>query len=311
MRKITALFLVVCAIAGLLVRLAEGAELKAETLAAFDRYIRVTEARMEDDLREDHFFFIDRLPDNRRHTIDAKLLHGTVEIQRLQTFEEGRTIPVPGGMIHHWAGVIFVPNATLPQVRAIVEDYDELEKYFKPDIRQSKLLERNGNESKTYLQLFKKSMVTVLLNANFENTDTQFSGTRAQTKSYSSRIAEVASQGKPDEHELPVGMDHGYMWRLYIYWRFEEKRGGVYLQIEVVALTRKFPLMLGWLINPLIENIPRSTISGLLINTRRAVAESNTPTAGSVAPSARLGSQSALSGARIKKLSTLSLGSRP
>jgi len=311
MKPMTAMLLIVWTVGSLGVPPSEGTELKSAALAAFDRYIRVTEARMEDDLLEDHFFFVDRLPDNRRHAIDAQLLQGMVEIQRLQTLEEGRTIPVPSGMIHHWAGVIFVPNATLPQVRAILEDYDELEKFYKPEIRQSKLLERNGNESKTYLQLYKKSMVTVVLNANFDNTDTQFSSTRAQTKSYSSRIAEVANQGKPDEHELPGGMDHGYMWRLNIYWRIEEKRGGVYLQIEVVALTRKFPLMLGWLINPLIENIPRSTISGLLINTRRAVVERNTPTAGSVAPSTPLGSQAADSGARTTKLSTLTLGSRP
>ena len=311
MRQITALLLIVWTAAGLLVPPAEGTELKSATLAAFDRYIRATEARMEDDLREDHFFFVDRLPDNRRHTIDAQLLQGMVEIQRLQTLEEGRTIPVPGGMIHHWAGVIFVPNATLPQVRAIVEDYDELEKFYKPEIRRSKLLERDANESKTYLQLYKKSLVTVVLNANFDNTDIQFSSTRAQTKSYSSRIAEVANQGKPDEHELPAGMDHGYMWRLYTYWRIEEKHGGVYLQIEVVALTRKFPLMIGWLINPLIENIPRSTISGLLINTRRAVVERNTPTPSSVAPSTSFGSQTAISGTRTAKPSTLTLGSYP
>jgi hypothetical protein len=290
MRRTTALLLVVWIAAGLLVPPAEGAELKSATVAAFYRYIRVTEARMEDDLREGHFFFVDRFPDNRRHAIDAQLLRGMVDIQRIQTLEKGRTIPIPSGMIHHWVGVIFVPNATLPQVRAVLEDYDEHEKFYKPDVRRSKLLEHNGNESKTYLQLYKKSLVTVVLNANFDITDTEFTNTRAQTKSYSTRIAEVANQGKPDEHELPVGMDHGYMWRLNTYWRTEEKRGGVYLQIEVVALTRKFPLMLGWLINPLIENIPRSTISGLLIKTRRAVIERNAATVGPVASSLSLGS---------------------
>ena len=282
MRQITALLLVVWTAAGPLVPPAEGSELKAATLAAFDRYIRATEARMEDDLREGHFFFVDRLPDNRRHSIDAQLLQGMVDIQRLHTLEEGRTILIPNGMIHHWVGVIFIPNAKLPQVRAILEDYDEHEKFYKPDIRRSKLLDRNGNESKTYLQLYKKSLVTVVLNANFDITDTQVTSTRAQTKSYSTRIAEVVNQGKPDEHELPVGMDHGYMWRLYTYWRIEEKNGGVYLQVEVVALTRKFPPILGWLINPLVENIPKSTISALLIDTRKAVIERNALTAGSV-----------------------------
>jgi len=290
MRQITALLLVVWIAAGLLVPSAEGAELKSATVAAFDRYIRVTEARMEDDLREGHFFFVDRFPDNRRHAIDAQLLRGMVDIQRIQTLEKGRTIPIPSGMIHHWVGVIFVPNATLPQVRAVLEDYDEHEKFYKPDVRRSKLLERNGNESKTYLQLYKKSLVTVVLNANFDVTYTPLTSMQAQTKSYSTRIAEIENQGKPDEHELPVGMDHGYMWRLYTYWRTEEKSGGVYLQVEVVALSRKFPLILGWLINPLIENIPRSMISGLLINTRRAVIERNAATVEPVVSSPSLGS---------------------
>jgi len=153
-------------------------------------------------------------------------------------------------------------------------------------------------------------LVTVILNANFDITDTQFTSTRVQTKSYSTRIAEVTNEGMPDEHELPVGTNHGYMWRLYTYWRIEERSGGVYLQIEVVALTRKFPLILGWLINPLIENIPRSTISGLLINTRRAVVERNALTAGSLAHSTPLGSQTAVSGARATNPSTFTVGSR-
>ena len=246
MRRTTAVLLIGWTAAGLLVPPADGAELKSATVAAFDIYIRATEARMEDDLREDHLFFFDRLPGDRRQAIDTQLVHGMVEIQRLRTSEEGRTIPVPSGMVHHWVGVIYIPNATLPQVRAVLEDYDEHEKFYKPEIRRSKLLERNGNESKTYLQLYKKSLITVVLNANFDITDTQFTSTRAASKSYSTRIAEVANLGKPDEHELPVGMDHGYMWRLYTYWRIEEKGSGVYLQVEVVALTRKFPLLLGW-----------------------------------------------------------------
>ena len=201
-------------------------------------------------VRDNYFLFIDRLPENSRRVIDAQLREGKVEIQQLHTLEEGRGIPVPSGMIHHWVGVIFIPNATLPQARAVLDDYDNYMTYYKPDVRRAKLLERNGNESKIYLQLYKKSLVTVVLNANFDITYTRFTRTRAQNKSYSTRIAEVANQGKPDEHELPVEMDHDYMWRLYTYWRIEEKSGGVYLQVEVVALSRKFPLILGWLINP-------------------------------------------------------------
>jgi hypothetical protein len=67
------------------------------------------------------------------------------------------------------------------------------------------------------------------LNANFDNTYTQVTSGRAESKSYSTRIAEVTNQGKSDEQELPVGLDHGYMWRLYTYWRIEERNGGVFL----------------------------------------------------------------------------------
>ena len=290
MRRITALLLLAGIAAGLLVPPAEGAELKSATVAAFDRYVRVTESRMDDDLRENYFLFIDRLPEVRRRAIDAHLREGEVEIQQLHTLEEGRTIPIRSGMTHHWVGVIFIPNATLTQARAVLEDYDNYVTYYKPDIRRPKLLERHGKESRIYFQLYKNSLVTVVLNANFDFTDTQFTSTRAESKSYSTRIAEVENQGKLDEHELPVGMDHGYMWRLNIYWRIEEKSGGVFLQIEVIALTRKFPLILGWLINPLVEKIPRSTISDLLNNTRKAVIERNAATVGPVVSSPSIGS---------------------
>ena len=290
MRRITALLLVGWIAAGLLVPPAEGAELQLATVAAFDRYIRVTEARMDDDLREDYFLFIDRLPDTRRRAIDAQLREGKADIQQLHTLEGGQAIPIPSGMIHHWVGVIFIPNATLPQVRAILEDYDEHEKFYKPDIRRSKLLERNGNESNTYLQLYKKSLVTVVLNANFDITDTQFTSTRAETKSYSTRIAEVANQGKPDEHELPWGWITAICGGSILIGELRRKAAVSISRSKLSRSAASSPLILGWLINPLIENIPRSTISGLLINTRRAIIERNAATVGPVASSPPLGS---------------------
>ena len=151
MRRIAALLLVAWIAVGLLVPPAECAELKSATVAAFDRYVRVTESRMDDDLRENYFLFIDRLPENSRRVIDAQLREGKVEIQQLHTLEEGRGIPVPSGMIHHWVGVIFIPNATLPQARAVLDDYDNYMTYYKPDVRRAKLYylrERHGKAAK-------------------------------------------------------------------------------------------------------------------------------------------------------------------
>lgn len=49
-----AMSLLRCFVVGLLVASAQAAELKANTPAAFDRYIRATEAQQADDLRSDH-----------------------------------------------------------------------------------------------------------------------------------------------------------------------------------------------------------------------------------------------------------------
>jgi hypothetical protein len=185
--------------------------------------------------------------------------------------EGDRPIKAPSGLIHHWAGVIFIPRATFEEVQAVMQDYDCHEDTYKPQIRRSKLIERNGDESKIYFQFFNHSIVTVILNANFDVRDTQFGSGRFQTVTRSTRIAEVENADSPNEHERPVGNDHGYMWRLFSYWRIEEKDGGVYVQNESVSLTRTVPALLAFIVNPLVKSIPRSVLVHLLTDTRNAV----------------------------------------
>jgi len=259
---------------GMLVVPAQAAELKPDTAAAFDRYILATEAQHADDLRSGYFLVIDRLPDGSRQETYAKLRQGHIYIEELHTKKDGRPIPIPGGLLHHWVGVIFIPGANLAQVRGVLQDYDNHKNIYKPDVRRSKLLERNGDESKVYLQFYRKSIFTVVINVNFDVHDTISGPTRALSQGYSTRIAEVENPDKSNEHELPVGNDHGYLWRLDNYWRVEEKDGGTYIQIESVALSRTIPAIFAWLINPLVKNIPRDVLSNLLNATRRAVEQS-------------------------------------
>ena len=251
--------------------MARATELKPETAAAFDRYVRAMEARMDEDIRFDHFLIIDRLPDARRAEVYEQLKNGQVYIEAMSAREGDRPIKAPSGLIHHWAGVIFIPKATFNEVTAVLRDYDCHEDIYKPQIRKSKLIERNGDESKTYFQFFNHSIVTVIMNANFDVRDTQFGSGRFQTVSKSTRIAEVENPDSPNEHEKPVGNDHGYMWRLYTYWRIEEKDGGVYVQNESVSLSRTVPALLAFIVNPLVKSIPRNVLVHLLIDTRNAV----------------------------------------
>jgi hypothetical protein len=250
---------------------ARATELKPDTVAAFDRYVHAMEVRMDEDMGRDQFLVVDRLPDARRVEAYEQLKSGQVYIEAMSAREGDRPIKAPSGLIHHWAGVIFIPRATFEEVEAVMRDYDCHEDIYKPQIRKSKLIEHNGDESKVYFQFFNHSIVTVILNANFDVRDTQFGLGRFQTVTRSTRIAEVENADSPNEHERPVGNDHGYMWRLFSYWRIEEKDGGVYVQNESVSLTRTVPALLAFIVNPLVKSIPRSVLVHLLTDTRNAV----------------------------------------
>jgi len=262
-----------CLAVGVFATSAQATEVKANTAAAFDRYIRATETQRADDLRNGRFLVLDSLPDPARQESYAKLRQGQLYIEQLHLKENGHSIPIPGGLVHHWVGVMFVPGATLSRVISVLRDYDNHKNVYKPDVRRSKLLEHNGNEFKIFLQFYRKSIVTVVINANFDVHYTMLGSTRALSQSYSTRIAEVDNPDKSNEHELPVGNDHGYLWRLDNYWRIEEKDGGAYVQVESVALSRSIPNLFAWLINPLVRSIPRSVLSRLLTATRQAVAD--------------------------------------
>ena len=262
-------------LSGMLVCLAarpvDAAELKKETAAAFEHYIGASEAQIRSELHNGLFLFVDELPETRRVEAYAQLRMGQVLVKQVNTKEGGRPIEVPHGRIHDWVGLLFVPNSSLAQTLAVVQDYDNHQNIYKPEIRRSKLLDHVGDNFKVFLQLYKKSRVTVVINADFDINYERFGTKRAMSRSYSTRLAEVENAGQTDEHELPVDDAHGYLWRLYSYWRFEEKDGGVYIQLESIGLSRAVPVIIGWLINPLLRSIPRGIITSQLGATRAAV----------------------------------------
>lgn len=262
-------------LSGILVCLAarpvEAAELKKETAAAFDRYIGVSERRINSELHNGPFLFIDELPESRRLEAYAQLRRGQVLVKQMNAKEEGHPVEVPHGLVHDWIGVLFIPHSSLAQTLAVVQDYDNHQNIYKPEIRQSKLLTRKGDSFKVFIQFYKKSLVTVVINADFDINYERLGTNRVVSRSYSTRLAEVENAGQADERELLVDHAHGYVWRLYSYWRFEEKDDGVYVQIEAIGLSRAVPAIIGWLVNPLLRSIPRGTISSLLDATRVAV----------------------------------------
>jgi hypothetical protein len=263
--------LIAVAAAGVMAIPAHAAKLKQHTVVAFNRYIQATEQRMADDLHDGHFLVIDDLPGPERQAAYAKLRSGMLHIEHVQTPENGKRIEIPDGMIHDWVGVVFIPKATLPQALAVLEDYSRYQDIYNPTIQRSKLLSHDGESYQVYLRYFPQGIVTVAFDANFDIRYTLLGDGRALIRSYSTRVAEVADDGQPDEHVLPVGNDHGYTWRFYNYWHVEQKDGGVYAQVEAVALSRNIPFVFRWLIDPLVESIPRKLLAEMLTATRDSV----------------------------------------
>jgi hypothetical protein len=247
-------------------------ELKQKTAEAFDRYVQLTEARHDEELRRGTpFLWIDALPEAQHQAAYAELRAGQVKMERLETRDAGRPIRCPGGLIHHWVGVIFVPGVTLPQTLRLLQDYDHHSTYYKPDVQRSKVLERHGNDFKVFLRFRRRKIITVVLNTEHEIHYFPMEAAHAHSRSRTTRIAEVENHDQPDEREKPVGNDGGYLWRMNTYWRFLERGGGTYVQCEAITLTREIPLGLRWLIRPFVTSIPRETLTGTLTATRKAL----------------------------------------
>lgn len=182
----------------------------------------------------------------------------------------GKAIKVPGGMIHDWVGIVFIPGATMKQTLQVTQSYDHREKIY-PDVLQSKLLGREGDDFKVFMRLYKKKFTTVVLNTDYAIQYHRLDDTHVYCNSYTTRIAQVADPSKPDGPEKPAGEDDGYLWRLYTYWRFEEKDGGIYMQVEAISLTRSIPFGLEWLLGPMVKSLPRESFQGVLERTKNAV----------------------------------------
>jgi hypothetical protein len=247
-------------------------KLKTETLGAFERYVKLVELRNDAELkRGTGLIWVDGLPAEQRAEAYAALKRGEVRMQKLEILDNGKSIQCPGGMIHHWAGVVFIPGAKLEAVLGVLEDYDKHSVYYAPDVERSRIESREGDHFRVFLRFRRHKVITVVLNTEHEVQYFHDAPGRAHSRSSAVRIGEVENAGKSDEREKNPGDDSGFMWRMETWWRMEERDGGVYVQSEVASLTRDIPTGLGWMIGPFVTGIPKESLTFTLEATRRAV----------------------------------------
>ena len=250
----------------------EAAELRADTLDAFNRYVRVTEARMDTELRgQVAFLGIDRLDTAARQETYARLKRGDIVISRLVTRDAGRAIEAPKGMIHHWTGTSFIPGATVERTVALMQGYDRYQDIYAPNVRRSRTLGRQGDRFTVYLQLFMKKVIGVVLNTENDVQYNKLTASRVHVRSYSTRIAEVRDPDTKAEAEAPVGNDSGFLWRFNNYCSLDGRAEGTYVQCESVSLSRAIPPGLGWIVGPFVTSIPRESLEFTLGSMRKAL----------------------------------------
>jgi hypothetical protein len=250
------------------------AELRPRTVEAFDKYVQLTEARINGEVSQtERFLYLDELPPPRRSEVLAALKRGEIFMERLHTLDaSGHKMEAPEAIIHHWLGAVFVPGANLQQTIALAQDYNHHQDIYKPEVVRSRLIGHTGNDFQIYYRLRKKKVITITLNTYHDVHYSPVDSTRWYSRSYSTRIAEVANADTPNEREKPVGHDGGFLWRINSYWKFEEKDSGVYIECESISLTRDIPTGLGWLIKPFVTSIPKESLEMTMRSTRAALA---------------------------------------
>ncbi len=236
-------------------------KLSPETVAEFDAYIKDSERLLQKRIDGDRpFLWTDDVPERR-----ITLRRGDILVEGLPETPE-----ITGGLLHLWLGAMFIPEATGPEVLAVLQDYDRHQEWY-PEPIESKLLSQDGDVYRGYLKLRRKKVITVVLSTEHEARYSQVSDNRWHVKSYSTKIAEVENPGTPKEKELPVGEDHGFLWRLYAYWFIEETEDGVFVESASASLSRQIPFGLGWVVKPFVTSLPRESLESMLQATRVAV----------------------------------------
>ena len=187
---------------------------------------------------------------------------------------KGGTREVRGGLLHHWRGAAFVPGARASDMLALLRDYNYLSSYYAPEVESSRLLLDRGGVAAVAMRFKKQMVIPIVLDTEYDVRIGVTGDNAGYSVSRSTHIWEVESPGTSRERRMTEGDDDGFLWRLNTYWSFLEVPGGLLIECEAISLTRDVPAGLGWLVAPVIEEMPRESLKFTLNATRNALGSS-------------------------------------
>ncbi|HEU5341568.1 hypothetical protein [Edaphobacter sp.] len=222
-------------------------------VAAFNAYSHAVESRLTEQHRSPDSF----LALSNQEQESARLRAGEFVIEQI-TPPQGADLP--GAMLHHWRGTAFAPGATATDFVRLMQDYNSYPKIFSPQVLEARALTPPGGHMQAWMRVRQKHVITVVMDTSYDVTFGQLDRQHGYSISHSTRIDEIDSPGTARERVLTSSQEHGFLWRLDTYWSYEERDGGLYLQIETISLTRSIPPGLGWVIGPYVESVPRESL---------------------------------------------------
>jgi hypothetical protein len=244
------------------------ATLASETKEAWDAYLKAANASMLTRLEPGaHFLWIDDEP-GRAEKIRTKGPY---------IAPVGPHIPkkVPSGLIHDWLGVGFLPNVKIEDILRVVRDYDRYKEVYKPGVIDSISHGTDGAKDLFSMRLANRSVVakTAL------DTDCEASYIRVDDRhwygfSNTTHIQEVDKFGTPEQRTLPEDQGTGLIWRLSSITRLEERDGGVYAELEAIALSRDIPAAFRLFVTPIVRRVSRDSLATSLHQTKVAIDDS-------------------------------------
>jgi len=239
--------------------------LQPDTLRAWDDYIRNADSRMQTRL-DGHqpFLWTDEAADR-----GARLKHG--EILFAPVIGRG-TQNVEGGLIHDWLGAAFIPNATLESLLAVVHDYGRYKEFYRPVVADSKTLVCTETDQRFFMVWQHRVLfVNAAIQGQYQARDFALDARRGYNIAGTTQVREIESYGKDSEYLMPPGQGNGFIWAMHSIARYQERDGGVYLELEAIALTRDIPSSLRWLVSPVVNHLSINSLVTSLRQTRDAV----------------------------------------
>jgi hypothetical protein len=183
----------------------------------------------------------------------------------------GGTWQVPGALLHHWRGTAFVPNATPAEMLAVLRDFGNFPRHYAPQVVAVRALTDDGQAATLAVRFKEQRVVTIVLDGEYK-VESRLSGAdRGYSVSRSLHFWQVDNPGTARERRRPEGRDDGFLWRLNSYWSFTRVHGGLQMECEAVSLTRDVPAGFGWLVTPIIADLPSEELEFTLRATRSAL----------------------------------------